>query len=71
VVAGPEELRRDRKQLPKLVVDKALDLAMQLDRFNLRLSRVQTAVATWSTEAETFGPRLWSTSRRLTIFGEG
>ncbi len=49
-----DELRRDRESLPKLIVDRNMDPAAQMDRFESWLSAASTAIATWSTEAERY-----------------
>ena len=59
-----DELRRDRGSLPKLNIDKSMDPALQMDRFESWLSATSTAIATWSIEAERYWYEVVSGSKK-------
>ncbi len=59
-----DELRRDRESLPKLIIDKSMDPATQMDRFDSWLTATSTAIATWSTEAERYWYEVVSGAKR-------
>ena len=50
----PTELRRGLKGIPKLVLDKTADAAMQFEEFERWLNHVMVAIATWHPDAEMY-----------------